>query len=339
MGADMPVEQALLQRLQSMLPTSCLSAQTIASCDDLSVCDLLVVLGDSATSRVGVRRAQPRPELAFWSLDSDGTFRDGRNASQAELRDEQIVRVLTKVRESALRTEDPSLPGLVPSIIKTREPLVSHAVERYDNTRPIAQLLHDGVASAQGLVTLMRNGRPQLFLDFDRRLVAPAEGADKDIAASLAQDFCQLQLEPLLLRDFDTSVSSPLAPLLWNIAQLIGNSEVLLEPMNRHTILSLKQWPDFRVLAHRNDHFRLCCLLLKRPGTAVEAANLLQLDEATVHGFFNAAYLSGIAEVSQSVSTHSSASSNMGDGSSRRSAGSTLARMWRSVRLSMQGGA
>ena len=87
--------------------------------------------------------AQTRPELAFWILDSDGTLRDGRNASQAELRDEQIVRVLTKVRESALRTEDPSLPGLVPSIIKTREPLVSHAVERYDNTRPIAQLLHD----------------------------------------------------------------------------------------------------------------------------------------------------------------------------------------------------
>ncbi|WP_457009109.1 hypothetical protein [Luteimonas sp. A537] len=328
MGTDMPTEHALLKRLQTMIPapapgasTKAARAPVLAISDDLSTCDLLVVPGSSAMARVGLRMAQTRPELAFWTLDDDGRLHDGRSSPPVELTDDDIRVVL---------------------VGGGNEPEGEH--EREGDMLPIARVLRDRVVAGQGLATLVRNGRPQLLLDFDRSLAVPVAGIDDDVAAALAADFHQLRLGPLSIRDFDSSMSAtpplPLVPLLWNIALQVDAPVPLFDPMDRRTVLSLRQWPDFRALARRPDHFRLCCLLLKRPSTTVEACELLELDAATVDGFFNAAYLSGHADTGR----HGHAVSPLAVAAAatrarpRKSGGSALARMWRSVRKSMQVG-
>jgi hypothetical protein len=46
--------------------------------------------------------------------------------------------------------------------------------------------------------------------------------------------------------------------------------------------VKLLRWPDFRVLGHDHDGFRLCSLLLKRACTVDECAMLLDLPAAAV---------------------------------------------------------
>ena len=387
MGTDMPTEHALLQRLQSLPPASSShrdassSIAAIASCDDLWTCDLLIVAGSSAMSRVGLRMAQTRPSLAFWILDDDGNLHDGRSPTRAVLGNDAMHAVLAGAAtgggiadavnavdtvdaidpadplapvdcaRTALATEVPTTvaPAAAPANDASREPAPPHPVAMTahapvvvsdEAAAPIAGLLRERVANGDGLATLTRDGQALLLLDFDRRLAAPVSGIDKDIASVLATDFHRLRLEPLSARDFNTSTSAaqsmPLAPLLWNIALRIEGPVPLLDPMDRRTVLSLRQWPDFRALAHRHDHFRLCCLLLKRPSTTAEAADLLELDTATVDGFFNAAYLSGYAQVSQPAPPAAPAPGPAA--TERKRGGSALARMWRSVRQGMQAG-
>ncbi|MHC9083893.1 hypothetical protein ACYX7E_02520 [Luteimonas sp. RIT-PG2_3] len=383
----MPTEHALLQRLQSLPPasssnTDASSSNTaIASCDDLWTCDLLIVAGSSAMSRVGLRMAQTRPSLAFWILDDDGSLHDGRSPMRAVLDNEAMRAVLVGATTDggtadAVDAIDPPAPvdpadplapaapartARAPEASATAAPAAAPAddaslaqtpphpvavtaiapgVMSDEAAAPIAGLLRERVANGDGLATLTRDGEALLLLDFDRRLAAPVSGIDKDIASVLATDFHRLRLEPLSARDFNTSASAaqsmPLAPLLWNIALRIDGPVPLLDPMDRRTVLSLRQWPDFRALAHRHDHFRLCCLLLKRPSTTAEAADLLELDAATVDGFFNAAYLSGYAQVSRPVPAAAPAPGPAV--TERKRGGSALARMWRSVRQGMQAG-
>lgn len=349
MGTDMPVEHALLQRLQALSPasmpetsTSALSRPAISSCDDLSTCDLLIVRGSSAMSRVGLRMAQTRPSLAFWILDDDGSLHDGRSAGRAALGNDDMFAVLARVAATVSDPHADRVPAARAPTPPTQAATIANAADtsRDDDASPIAGRLRERVATGEGLATLARDGQALLLLDFDRRLAAPVAGIDKDIAGVLAADFHRLRLQPLSARDFNTSASAaqsmPLAPLLWNIALRIDGPVPLLDPMDRRTVLSLRQWPDFRALAHRHDHFRLCCLLLKRPSTTAEAADLLELDAATVDGFFNAAYLSGYAEVSRPAPA--SAPSASAAPSARKRGGSALARMWRSVRQGMQAG-
>ncbi|MGY1458129.1 hypothetical protein [Luteimonas sp. A649] len=322
MGTDMPTEQALLQRLQSMFAASApdasntaVPAPALAISDDLSTCDLLVVRGSSAMSRVGLRMAETRPGVAFWTLDDDGRLHDGRSSPPVPLTDAAIRAVLAAGGDG-----------------------------RDEDMRPIARVLRERMVAGQGLATLVRGGEPQALLDFDRRLAVPLAGVEDGLATALARDFHQLRLEPLTARDFNNGMSStppvPLAPLLWNIALQVEGPVPLFDPMDRRTVLSLRQWPDFRAIARRHDHFRLCCLLLKRPSTTVEACELLELDAATVDGFFNAAYLSGHADTGR----HEHAVSPLAVAAAaararpRKSGGSALARMWRSVRNSMQVG-
>lgn len=411
MGMDMPTEHALLQRLQALPPVvpadadagivaSSMAARSIAplaSSDDPWTCDLLIVAGSSAMSRVGQRIAQTRPSLPFWILDDDGHLRDGRGTSEAVLAPEALHAVLARSTDASQQVDagagteedasvtaahaaanvDAGTSGTVATATGTpATPLTNVAVAMHDDpataapavvidetpgpaaaiatattapaaaiapvvdTTPIAGLLRERVANGEGLATLTHDGQALLLLDFDRRLAAPAAGVDKDIASVLAADFHRLRLEPLSARDFNTSAASaqsmPLAPLLWNIALRIDGPVPLLDPMDRRTVLSLRQWPDFRALAHRHDHFRLCCLLLKRPSTTAEAADLLELDAATVDGFFNAAYLSGYAQVSRPAVVAPPAAESATP--ARKRGGSALARMWRSVRQGMQAG-
>ncbi|MEW6383688.1 MAG: hypothetical protein AB1514_06905, partial [Pseudomonadota bacterium] len=58
-----------------------------------------------------------------------------------------------------------------------------------------------------------------------------------------------------------------------------------LDERLRGASVKLLRWPDFRVLGHDHDGFRLCSLLLKRACTVEECAMLLELPAAAVRDF------------------------------------------------------
>lgn len=86
----------------------------------------------------------------------------------------------------------------------------------------------------------------------------------------------------------------------------------------------LLRWPDFRVLGHQHDSFRLCSLLLKRACSVDECASLLDISGAAVRAFVHPAYLCGYAALEAPAGGSRLIGGN--------DAGGLLARMWRSVR-------
>lgn len=315
MGADRATEHALLQRLESMVSRGP-GAPIVRVSSDLSGCDVLVAMADSAMARVGLHMAQGRDGLPFWLLESDGSLRDGRGPQAAVLDSADITSIL-------LRRCNDSGPSVASG--SSGSPPVTALAERL-RARVIA---HDGVA------IMVEGAQRLLWLDFDRQLVFPVDVLGYEEAIDrLAAGFRQLSVLSTTHAAFDealaASVAWPLAPFLWSLGLRIGGGTALLAPMDEVSQLSLRQWPDFRALARRHDHFRLCCLLLKQPSTARQAAALLDLEEAVVEGFFNAAFLSGYADVSEvqvsrAVPGPVAAQPRVGGGSA-------LARMWSSVR-------
>jgi len=89
--------------------------------------------------------------------------------------------------------------------------------------------------------------------------------------------------------------------------------------------VKLLRWPDFRVLGHDHDGFRLCSLLLKRACTVDECAMLLDLPAAAVRDFIHAAYLCGYAQLQAGTAAPIAARGNGPDSG-------LLARLWRSLR-------
>jgi len=315
MGADRATEHALLQRLESML-ARVPDAPVVRVSSDLSGCDVLVAMADSAMARVGLHMAQGRDSLPFWLLESDGSLRDGRGPQNGVLDSADITSILLR-RCSGSSASVASGPSGSPPAAVLAERL---------RARVIA---HDGVA------VMVEGEQRVVWLDFARQLVLPVDvlGYEETIDR-LAAAFLQLSVLPTTHRVFDEALSAgvawPLAPFLWSLGLRIGGGAGLLAPMDGASQLSLRQWPDFRALARRHDHFRLCCLLLKQPSTARQAAALLDLEEAVVEGFFNAAFLSGYADVSAvqgAKGTPEPAAAQV-----RAGGGSALARMWSSVR-------
>ena len=90
--------------------------------------------------------------------------------------------------------------------------------------------------------------------------------------------------------------------------------------------MKLLRWPDFRVLGHDHDGFRLCSLLLKRACTVEECTMLLELPAAAVRDFIHAAYLCGYAQLQAAPATLM-----MAAGGTRTDNG-LLARLWRHLR-------
>ncbi len=91
------------------------------------------------------------------------------------------------------------------------------------------------------------------------------------------------------------SSNIPLRPTLWDIGLQTAGQGRLIEPLPMEARLRLRRWPDFRILAHRPDHFRICALLIKQ-GASVEACcQILDMQAHTVQAFFNAAFLTAYA--------------------------------------------
>jgi hypothetical protein len=117
----------------------------------------------------------------------------------------------------------------------------------------------------------------------------------------------------------------PLRPLLWQWGQRPAHWHDLDVRLQRGARVKLLRWPDFRVLGHQHDSFRLCSLLLKRACSVDECASLLDVAPDAVRSFVHPAYLCGYAALEDAPA--SSAPLRAGEGG-----GTLLARMWRSVR-------
>lgn len=331
LGIDRASEVALLQRFAT-LPG--LATTAFLASDDFEHCDVLVVDPASPMLFVARRTAALRPDMILLMLGPGGTLHDGRDPTCPGLAPARLATLL------GVAPAVPAAPVTHVPVTFARPPSGSPVASAPAGAPPpvstpaLAEQLRERIVSADSHAALMLHGSAVLLLDFDRKLAVPMAPSADDAATSLARVFTQLSLRPISAAEFnagaDTHQAVAVAPLLWAVAQQVEPAAALLPPLTAERVLSLRQWPDFRALAHRHDHFRLCCLLLKQASTVQEAAQLLDLDPAVVAGFFNAAYLSGYAEPGE-------ARARPQPQPPPRRGGSTLARMWRSVRDGLQG--
>lgn len=314
MGADMQAELGLLRRLQE-IPG--IAGDKMSLCYDLAACDLLVVSDSGELPSAARHLVGQRPQLPLWLIGNDGELHDAFHAPQVCLGEAAIRDVLRNLGAAASSGHDPA----------NEED--SHAGEFVAAVR--AQL-----AAGNGHALIALAGNPVLYADFGKGMALPAAlarlPADR-YPAWLGSHFGQLGLQPIEATRFADAVTDaprlPLVPLLWQTALRMQADPVLIAPLEEQTRLHLKQWPDFRVLGHRHDDFRLCSVLLKRASTARECSHMLGIDPGAVRAFFNAAYLSGCASPLSPEPTPVAATATA---AAATSSGSILAGMWRSMR-------
>lgn len=334
LGVERATEAALLQRFAS-LPVP--GVHSFVASDDFEHCDAMVVDTGSPMLFVARRTAALRPDMILLTLDADGVLRNAREDAGAGLDSAALSALFGGAGPASPPTAAPiaapAASAAVSTVVSTVATVAAppHAAGAQS---PLAERLRGLIVAADGHAQLLLDGQVVVLLDFDRKLAVPVLSAADALPALLAKAFARLSLETVTSARFnaghDIEQALPVAPLLWAVAQHMETDAAPLPPLSTDSVLSLRQWPDFRALAHRHDHFRLCCLLLKRPSTTREASRLLGVDNAVVIGFFNAAYLSGYADISQAPAQAAAVAQP-------RRAGSTLARMWRSVRQGLQG--
>lgn len=118
------------------------------------------------------------------------------------------------------------------------------------------------------------------------------------------------------------SSNIPLRPTLWNIGLATADHGAPMPPLHSGMQLRLRRWPDFRILAHRPDHFQLCALLIKQGASVQTCCDLLELPRGTAQSFFNAAFLTAYAfpVVGEEVAVRPSATEG-------------LVNLWRQLRI------
>lgn len=128
---------------------------------------------------------------------------------------------------------------------------------------------------------------------------APAPIALTLLHKLLADEHPPLCLAPvtqeILVQRATVSSNLPLRPTLWNIGLAATRLDRLMTPLQTDAKLRLRRWPDFRILAHRPDHFRLCALLIKQGASVQACCDILDLPQRQVQSFFNAAFLTAYA--------------------------------------------
>lgn len=128
---------------------------------------------------------------------------------------------------------------------------------------------------------------------------APAPIALALLHKLLADEHPPLCLAPvtqeILVQRATVSSNLPLRPTLWNIGLAATRLDRLMTPLQMDAKLRLRRWPDFRILAHRPDHFRLCALLIKQGASVQACCDILDLPQRQVQSFFNAAFLTAYA--------------------------------------------
>lgn len=317
MGSDLPGELALLQRLRAV---SGMPGLTLTLCHDFSDCDLLVVRDNPVLRNAAQRIVSNHPWLPMWSLSDDGGLSDALHEPPVPLNDAQVRAVLQRLHVVA-QSSPQIAPVPVPS---TTEDM------------PLGVALRTRLAAADTVAALTLKDRDLLLLDFRRLLAVVPPGAlwpDHTPAQVLGREFARLSLRTLPSARYSALFvdmpSVPLIPLLWQAVLRMQVVPELLPPLHEGSRLRLQRWPDFRVLAHRHDDFRLCSLLLRRACTVLEASHALGVDPGAARAFFNAAWLSGYANVEAEATVARPAPAAP---VRARGPGALLASMWRGVR-------
>ncbi|EZP45200.1 hypothetical protein BW38_02122 [Stenotrophomonas sp. RIT309] len=302
-GTDIQGEQALLQRLRM---ASALPDGQIRRSQDLDDCDLLVIRDTPALRNAALRMRQQRPRLHCWIEDLGGQLREG-DGGQDVLDDGAIGRALR-----GMQTGTDATP-----------------IRLADGAHAITRLLRERLPSRQGQALLGEGGEPLLLLDLEQDQAVLLHEPATVLVERLAHGFEHLYLDALLPAQLQALAGDrtrlPLRPLLWQWAQRSRHWQALDERL-RGASVKLLRWPDFRVLGHDHDGFRLCSLLLKRACTVDECAMLLDLPAAAVRDFIHAAYLCGYAQlqVAPAVPLVGARASTADNG--------LLARLWRTLR-------
>lgn len=305
-GSDIQGEHALLQRLRS---AAALPADTVRSCRDLDDCDLLVIKDTPALRNAALRMVRERPKIQFWIEDQDGHLRHGQGDEHAVLDDHAI--------EHALRQMPPA-----PEPIE--EPIAARSA------KAITRVLRESLQSRHGHAVLALDGLPLLLVDFEQDQMVVPDGSDNvAMAQALSDSFERLALHGIAAKRYHQLAGElprqPLRPLLWQWGQHPAHWHDLDARLRQHARVRLLRWPDFRVLGHQHDSFRLCSLLLKRACSVDECATLLEIPREAVSAFVHPAYLCGYAAL-EAPAAGMRLAGGAGDG------GGLLARMWRSVR-------
>lgn len=180
---------------------------------------------------------------------------------------------------------------------------------------------------------VMSRGKLLCWLDTEHNQAVLAEPSALSLAlfqAALVDPPPTLELLPIARSLFDAQAqrSRPVAlrPLLWQTGLNACADGAALPPLQDDTRLRLRRWPDFRVLAHRHDDFRICALLIKHALDVAACSSVLGLPRDEVQAFFNAPYLSGYAHPSAAPLPALTAVP------AKPAGGNALARMWRDVR-------
>ncbi|MGE8224529.1 MAG: hypothetical protein ACN6RK_01970 [Stenotrophomonas sp.] len=311
-GSDTREEQTLLGRLREIAG---LPPEGLQRCVDLDQCDLLLVRDTPALRSAAQHMASKRPAMRLWLHDDAGAVQDGRDADTPHLDRAEIQRALAPTPSAVV---DTSTDGLY---------LASGA-------KQVTRQLRRRLQEKQGRAILSLQGQPQLLIDFEHDQMVPlylhpADGPT--LAQQLGDVFELLALQEVSQARFDAMADKlsrqPLRPLLWQMAQFGDNWTDFDRRLQQQAQVSLLRWPDFRVLAHQHDGFRLCSLLLKKPCSLAECTQLLDVDISAARAFMRSAYLCGYAEVRVPEITAAPPAAP-----ARNSASALLARMWRSVR-------
>ncbi|WDS35079.1 hypothetical protein [Pseudoxanthomonas sp.] len=256
-----------MRRLQRI---SILPATALAMGYEVDACDLVVVHDGSTPHVASTHAARP-----LWLIDAGGRLSDPAQGT-APLSEDAIRQTLQALYapHAAQAEVRPGLPRA-----------------------PFAQQLRMLLAGRRGQAVLSLDGVDVLQLDFAKATAQPLHSARQadNVPGLLGLGFERLMLRTSEQPAADEAPGLPLAPLLWQTALRMRMVPKLIEPLTEATALRVTQWPDFRVLAHRHDDFRLCTLLLEQACTATAAAELLGIDAGAARAFFNAAYLSGYA--------------------------------------------
>lgn len=168
-----------------------------------------------------------------------------------------------------------------------------------------------------------------LWLDAknDRMMTtAPASVALALMQRLLSENSPPLSLTPVSEEVFMhravVSGDAPMRPTLWEIGLQAPGDGTLMAPLQDGTKLRLRRWPDFRILAHRHDHFRICALLIKQGASVQACCEILDMPRHQVQSFFNAAFLTAYAFPVMAE-----------EAPPRRSPTDGLANLWRQLRL------
>ena len=308
-GTDLQGEQALLQRLRQ---ASALADGDVRRSQDLDDCDLLVIRDTPALRNAAQRMRQQRPRLQCWIEDPAGQLRDG-DGHQDVLDDGAIGRALR-----GMQWAPEALAMHMPAPIRLA-----------DGAHAITRLLRERLPLRQGQALLSDAGEPLLLMDLEHDQAVLLQEPAAALVERLADAFERLQLDALASARLQALAGErprlPLRPLLWQWAQRSRHWQALDDRL-RGASVKLLRWPDFRVLGHDHDGFRLCSLLLKRACTVDECAMLLDLPAAAVRDFIHAAYLCGYAQLQAAP-----AAAGVPMRSNATDSG-LLARLWRHLR-------